>query len=173
MLGALTAAALLVFLLENLMPPILIPGAKLGLANIFTLLCLIWFSSAEAFILLLVRVLLGSFFSGNLFAAVYSLSAGTASLIISALLLKLIPKISLISVSVTAAVVHNLVQNAVFCLISGTTAAFVYLPYLALLGAVSGAFTGACVYFLTHKIPFSFFEKALYEKVSEKNRREL
>lgn len=166
LLGALTAAALLVFMLESLLPPLFFPGAKLGLSNIFTLLCLIVLSPAEALILLLVRVSLGSIFSGNPFAAVYGISAGVAGLLAGALLITAIPKISVVAVSVACAVVHNLVQNAVFCLVSGSTAAFVYLPYLALIGALSGAVTGACVYFLIHKIPLSVYEKAVAVKAN-------
>ena len=45
-LSVLTTLGLLSFLLENLLPPLFVPGAKPGLSNLFTLLALVWFSPA-------------------------------------------------------------------------------------------------------------------------------
>lgn len=157
-LAGLTALSLIMFMLESLIPSLPVPGAKLGLSNIFVLVAIMILSPFDAFILLTARVFFGGLFSGNLFSAAYGLPAGLASLILTSLLVGLIPKISLVSVSVLSAVVNNTVQNIVFCLISGTFAPFVYLPYLVLCGVFSGAFVGVCAYFLLHKIPLRYLE---------------
>lgn len=160
-LGILVACALLVFMLESLLPPLFVPGAKIGLANIFTLLALILLSPLEAIILLVVRTTLGCLILGNPFAIVYSLTAGLGSLVVSIFLIKLLPKISIVAISVVGAVIHNILQNIIFCIISQTYSLFALMPYLALIGVFSGAVVGVCVYMLLHKIPYSFFARHL------------
>ncbi len=164
LLGIFTAGALLSFLLESLIPPLFIPGAKFGISNVFTLFCMVVLSPAEAAVLLIARIFLGNLIVGNLFATVFSLPAGLVALLVGALLLALIPKISLTAVSVAMAVMHNAVQNVVFCLISGSFAAAIYLPYLLLLGVISGFFVGCLVYLLVHKIPLNVYSTFLNEK---------
>ncbi len=163
-LGILVSAALLTFMLENLLPPLLLPGAKLGLSNIFTLLALILLSPLEALTLLTVRTVLGCLLIGNPFAIIYSLTAGLISLAIGMVLIKFLPRISIVSISVACAVVHNIVQNVVFCLINNTMLLLSYMPYLALLGVLSGTVTGLSVYFIIHKIPLSFFNRYISVK---------
>ncbi len=160
-LGILVACALLTFMLESLLPPLFVPGAKIGLANIFTLLALILLSPAEALLLVVVRTTLGCLILGNPFAIVYSLTAGLGSLVASILLVKLLPKISIMAISIVGAVIHNLIQNIIFCLINQTYNLFALMPYLALIGVLAGAVVGVCVYMLIHKIPYSFFARYL------------
>lgn len=160
-LGILVGCALLTFMLESLLPPLFVPGAKLGLSNIFTLLVIILLTPMEATLLVVVRTTLGCLILGNPFAIIYSLSAGLISLIISIILIRFLPKISIISISVVGAVAHNLVQNVIFCLLNQTNQLFSLMPYLALIGILSGAVVGASVYLLIHKIPLSFYARYL------------
>lgn len=145
-LGLLTALALISFLIENLFPPLFLPGTKLGVSNIFTLLCICLLSPLDGIILLLCRTILASFFVGSTSSLLYSLSAGLLSTAVAAFLLRFaFPKISVLSVSVLSAVVHNIVQNLVFFLTTGSSAAFMYMPYLIAIGAFSGGAVGAVV----------------------------
>ena len=64
--GVLTALSLISFMLESLLPPIFLPGAKIGLSNIFTLVTLLMFGPIDAIILIIVRTTLGSLIVGNL-----------------------------------------------------------------------------------------------------------
>ena len=73
------------------------------------------------------------------------------------------------AVSIVAAVAHNIVQNLVFVAISGTPLVFSYMPYLALLGVLSGAIVGAAVMLIFKKVPLSVFERALGQKPPKKN----
>lgn len=157
-LGVLTALSLIAFLIENLFPPLFIPGAKLGLANAFSFIALILFSPVEAFIVVGIRTILSAVFSGNLSAVMYSFTGGVVAMGVSSVLIYLVhPKISITGASVAAAVAHNLTQNAVFVLISGTALAFSYAPYLALIGVASGTFIGLTVTLTIKKLPQSAF----------------
>ncbi len=166
----LVASSLIVFVVENLFPPLILPGAKLGLANIFTLFALILFSPLDANIILLVRVVLGNIIVGNLSALMYSLPAGLISLNLSALLIKFCShKLSIISISVVGAVVHNVIQNIIFYLVTSTSEVFGYTPYLALLGVLSGVVVGVCVYLIIKLVPISVYEKFLKNNVANAN----
>lgn len=60
-LALLTGQALLMFMVEGLFPPLFLPGAKMGLSNIFTLLALAVLGPGQALALVVVRTVLGSF----------------------------------------------------------------------------------------------------------------
>lgn len=159
-LGVLTALSLITFLIENLLPPLIIPGAKLGLANAFSFTALIMFSPVEAFTVVAARTLLGAVFAGNISAVMYSFTGGVVSMAASSVLLYCVhPKISVICISVIAAVLHNVTQNVIFVALYSAPVAFSYMPYLILLGVLSGAFIGAAVTVLIKRVPTSAFAK--------------
>lgn len=153
-LGLFTAAALIMFIVESLFPPLFFPGAKMGLSNIFTLLALIILGPAEAAVLIVVRTCLGCIITGNVGAIIYSLSAGLASVFVStALFKKVYPKISLTAISAAGAVVHNIVQTAVFCLIAQAPAYFAFAGYLTLIGGGAGLIVGVAVTLVLKTMP--------------------
>lgn len=164
-LAVFVALSLITFIIENQFPPMFIPGARMGLANIFSFAALIMYSPLEGFIVVVIRCGLGAVYAGNVSALIYSLSGGLVSMGISSVLTYLAyPKISVMSISVAAAVAHNITQNAVFALMSGTTNMFVNLPYLVLLGILSGAIVGGVIMLVFKKVPKSVFEKAICKK---------
>ena len=161
-LGVLIALSLISFTLENLLPPLFLPGAKIGLSNIFTLLTLFMFGYIDAMLLVVIRTVLGSLIVGGMASLIYSLTAGVVSLLVAIILIQFVyPRISLISISITSAIVHNIVQVLVFCLIVNNTYMIAYLPYFALIGILSGCVVGLLVYLVIHKVPTSFFTKVL------------
>lgn len=165
-LAIFTALSLVTFIIENQFPPLFIPGAKMGLANIFSFAALIMYSPVEAFIVVAVRTGLGAVYAGNVSALLYSFTGGIVSMTVSSVLMYAVyPKISLMSVSVIAAVAHNVTQNLVFAGISGTPLTLGYMPYLVLIGIVSGAVVGAVIMLIFKKVPQSVFEKAIGKKV--------
>lgn len=159
-LALLCALALLAYMLEGLFPPLFFPGAKLGLANVFTLLALVMFGPAEAGVTVLAKCLLGAVFGGNFSALLYSLPASFAALAAEALLYRLFfPKITVVSVSVAAAVVHAAMQNLVFALVTGMMKeTLIYLPYLAAIGAAAGVAVGFAVYLAVKTLPKNLFD---------------
>lgn len=159
-LSLLTGLSLITFIIENLLPPLFIPGAKLGLANIFSFAALILYSPLEAFTVLIARTVLGAVFAGNLSALLYSFTGGVVSMAVSSLLIyTAYPRISIMAVSVAAAVLHNITQNIVFVFLSGSTLMFGYMPYLALLGIFSGAVVGGITIAIFKGVPTKTFEK--------------
>lgn len=169
-LALLSSLSLIAFLIENMFPPLFFPGAKMGLSNIFSLTALVIFSFPEAAIVIVVKTVLGSIFGGNVFSIVYSFTAGIASISVSALLLKL-PKIeiSLFSISIFSAIVHNMVQLTVYCIISKTEIVFSYMPYLALCGVIAGAIVGLSTTYTIKIIPTQIFENLLLKKNNERH----
>ncbi len=157
----LTAMSLITFLIENLLPPLFIPGAKLGLANAFSFAALVMFGPVESFTIVAARTVLGAVFAGNLSALMYSFTGGMISMAVGALAIYLVhPAVSLVAISALCAAVHNLVQNAVFALISRTPLAFSYAPYLLIIGVISGAAVGAIITLVFKRVPLSVFERA-------------
>lgn len=67
----LAAASLITFLIENLFPPLFIPGAKLGLGNVFVMFALYAFGVGPAFVVLLVKCILGNLIVGNLSSMIF------------------------------------------------------------------------------------------------------
>lgn len=165
--GILAVLAILSFLIENLFPPIIIPGARMGVSNLFILLSAILLGGTYGFAVLIVKILVGSLLSGNISSIMYSLPAGVLSLTIEILLLKATPRFSIIAVSVLGAVINTTIQNTVFCLITGSTEFFIYLPYLALIGIIGGLAVGFIVFFTIKALPVSVTEKLFDDKDTE------
>ena len=153
-LGVFTALSLICFLIENLLPPLFIPGARIGVGNVFVMLALALYSLPEAFMLLAAKCVLSAIF-GGVTAIIYSAAAGAISLVLSYALIRFFSdKISLTAIAVLSAVVHNLVQLAVFSLATGAKEVFIYAPYLALAGAAAGVVTGLAAFFIIKYYPF-------------------
>lgn len=159
-ISVLLALSLIAFMLESFLPPMFIPGAKLGLGNAFSMIALVIYSPYAAILIVLLRCVLGNLIAGSLSSMIFGLCAGAVSVCTATVLYKFaFPKISFVCISVCAAVIHNVVQCLVFCAISGTWQAVVYLPYLILLGALSGFAVGAACVLVVKRLPSRMFAK--------------
>ena len=157
-IALLTALSLIAFLIESLLPPLFIPGAKLGLGNIFLMLCLIWFSLPEALIMFAAKCILAAVF-GGFGQLMYSVPAGLISLLISFLLIGFLSeKVSVVAVAALSAVVHNLLQLTVFGLVTRSNVTF-YLPILAAAGVVAGVITGIATFLIIKFVPLNIVRK--------------
>ncbi|MBO5525909.1 MAG: Gx transporter family protein [Clostridia bacterium] len=160
-LALFVAMSLIMFLIESQFPPLFVPGAKMGLSNLFSLLALLWYGPVEAFAVIVARTLLGALFS-NPFALVYSFTAGIATILLSAFLYRFVfPRISVLAISVAGGVFHNLVQLVVYILFSETALLVFYAPYLALAGVLSGTIVGLTLLLIIKKIPLSVYRRIL------------
>ncbi|MDD2482501.1 MAG: Gx transporter family protein, partial [Lutispora sp.] len=73
LLSILISQALVLHVIERAIPvPIPVPGVKLGLANIISLITIMLFGYKEAVLVVILRTLLGSFFGGGLSSFLYS-----------------------------------------------------------------------------------------------------
>lgn len=153
-LSLLATMALALYAVESALPPIVpIPGIKLGLANIITLVVLWKYSARDAFSVLLVRILLATMFFGQAISLLYSLSGGLLCLLAMLLVKQLLHGHYLFLASMTGAVFHNLGQIAIAFLLTGVPAVLVYLPFLLLSGLVTGLFIGLCARFTLRFLP--------------------
>jgi heptaprenyl diphosphate synthase len=158
-ISLLVAQALVLYLVERMLPiPFIAPGAKLGLSNIITTVCLYIFSLKDAFVVIILRILLSTLFGGSISSFLYSISGGILSLLAMYLIKKLGKDyISVIGVSITGAFFHNLGQIFVAALIVNNINIIVYLPVLAVAGIGTGFFVGITSRFLMlyiNKLPF-------------------
>ena len=142
------------FMVESLFPPLFLPGAKMGLSNIFSMLTLFLLGPVDALVVVVVRTVLGSLFGGGVSTLMYSLTAGIVSVVISAFLVEFVyPNVSIIAVSIVSAICHNITQNVVFCLVSNTPEMFSYMPWLALVGILAGLIVGFAVNLILRALP--------------------
>lgn len=152
-LALLTTIALILFLVEAQIPPLTtIPGIKMGLANIVTLVTLYWFGTKDALLVLLVRIFLGTLFSGQMLMLLFSLAGGLLCFAVSALLYRHIPLRRLWLLSMIGAVCHNIGQLAMAAFVLGTLDVFWYFPPLLLSGLLTGFFTGWAAYALIARL---------------------
>ena len=167
-LAVLTAMGLIMFMVESLFPPLFLPGAKMGLSNIFSMLTLFLLGPTEAFVLVIIRTVVGSMFTGNMSTLMYSLTAGIVSVAVSSVLVQFAyPRVSIVAISVVSAIMHNVTQNVVFCLVSNTPEMFSYMPWLALLGILAGVIVGFAVWFILRAVPARTFAALLNLDLSE------
>lgn len=151
--GILSAFALIAFMLENLFPPLIIVGGRIGIANFFVLITGIIAGFWYGFAATTVKSILGSIFTGNVGAILYSLPAGVLAYAAQMLIIIYAPKVSVVAASVFGAVINACTQNAAFCLITKTPEYFAYMPYLALIGILGGTVVGAAVYLTIKYLP--------------------
>ena len=157
--GLLSALALISFMLESLLPPLFIPGARLGVSNIFILLSAVILGTPYAVFTLLIKTVLGSVFSGNISSLLYSLPAGVISLAVELVLLKRTNLFSLPAISMLGGLINNILQNTTFCLVTGVWDFMAYSPYLVLIGAIAGLFIGFTVHLIVKILPSTVYDK--------------
>ena len=139
----LAAVALILSYIETMIPlPVALPGVKLGLANIAVVVALFALDAPTACAVAAVKVLASGFLFGSPMMLAYSLG-GMALALAAMLLLRLVPGIGVVVVSMASAICHNVGQIAVACLMLSTPAVFISLPPLAVAACITGALTGA------------------------------
>ncbi len=169
-MSLLVSMALILSLIERMIPvPFVTPGAKLGLANLVIIISVYTLDSyKESFTVLILRLFLSAMLGGNLSTFLYSASGGILSFIITIITKKLGGKhVSIIGVSSSAAVFHNIGQLLTASLILNNFGVFLYLPILSIVGIITGIFVGLSAnYLLAHlsRLPyFAYKNKALVD----------
>ena len=148
-LGLMVGYSLILYIIESFIPnPLMVmfPGAKLGLSNIVTLICLVVFGLKDTFIILTVRIILSSIFAGPLSYLLFSIGGGYLSLLVMYLLSR-IKGFSTIGVSVGGAIGHNIGQLLVSSVIIENLLMVSYLPFMLVTSVVTGLFVGAAAKF--------------------------
>lgn len=152
--------ALTIFVVESYLPPLApIPGIKLGLANVVTLIVLVLWGWREGLLVLFLRILLGSMITGNALSCCYSFGGGMLCFLVMALLKNIFPKNMIWLLSVIGAVFHNVGQLLVASLVFGSKDVFWYFPILLTSGIVTGIFTGVAAQYVVTKHGYFFDQK--------------
>ncbi|MGN1032104.1 MAG: Gx transporter family protein [Intestinibacter sp.] len=143
-LGLMVGYSLILYILETYIPnPLIVffPGAKLGLTNIITLISLLIFGLKETLIIVTVRVILSSIFTGPMSYLFFSIGGAYLSLILMYLATR-IKGFSTIGVSIIGAIGHNLGQLLVASIIVENLLVVTYLPFMLVTSLVTGFFVG-------------------------------
>lgn len=144
-LAIMVAASVVLSIVESLISVALfiIPGVKLGLANIITLVILYVYSEKDAAIVVLIRIMLVGLVYSGLFQPTFwmSLSGGVLAFI-AMVVFKRLTKLTLISVSVAGSLFHMVGQILMAMVVLNTETLIFYLPYMMLIAIPTGFFTG-------------------------------
>lgn len=148
LLALFATISLAIYYVESLLPPIVpIPGIKLGLANIITLILLKNTSFKDAFFVLLVRILIATLLFGQVMGLLYSLSGGLFSLLAMFLINRFLHSSFTGITGICGALFHNLGQLLVAILLVSSLAPLAYLPFFLLSSVITGLFTGLCAHY--------------------------
>jgi Predicted membrane protein len=136
--------AILISLLELIVPiPIPVPGVKLGLANIITIIAIVFLDFNEVVLIVFIRCIVVAVLSKGITALPFSLSGGLLSAIIMWFCYQKISRLfSIKGISIIGAITHNLAQLTVASLVLRESVIFYYLPVLLISAIVTGLVTG-------------------------------
>lgn len=139
--SAFLVLALSLSFLESLIPPlILVPGIKLGLANLAVIYLIYKNDYLGAVLVNLARIILSCLLFSGFNTFIYSIFGAALSLIIMCVF-KRIKAFSIITVSCMGAVFHN-VGQILASLIFMPITVFYYLPVLVITGLITGFIMG-------------------------------
>ena len=142
-LGLFLCLAIIINLIESLIPSIIVPGARLGFSNIVIMVILYKYGFKESLIVLILRILLVGVFRGTLLSYPFymSLFGGLSSILVMKAV-KAIKLFTEIGVSVCGAVMHTIAQICVAIVMFDTIEISFYLPYLLIISLVTGVIVG-------------------------------
>ncbi|MGY3766759.1 Gx transporter family protein [Vagococcus vulneris] len=164
-IALLVAQGVVLGLLENMIPfPFAIaPGAKLGLANLITVIALFTLPMRDSFLLVIMRLFLTTLLGGTVSTLMYSAAGALLSYFGMLTVKQLGPKrISTIGISALGGFLHNIGQLLVASWIAQSWTVMMYLPILSWIGILAGIAIGiATNYIMEHVKTIKEF-KTLY-----------
>jgi len=137
------AIAIVLNIIESAIPIIPVPGAKLGFANVVTLIIIYVYSFKDGFALTILRVLLVALLSGKLLGPIFYMSMSGA--VVATLAMGLFQKLNyfgIIGVSILGSIFHCIGQIAAGIFVIGSIAVIAYLPVMLFLSIPAGVLTG-------------------------------
>lgn len=166
-ISLLSAQAVILGLAERMIPfPFAFaPGAKLGIANLIVIVAIFTLPLKDSFKVVWMRLLMTTLLGGTLSTFLYS-TAGAILSYIGMLLVKNIfrSKVSIIGISATGGILHNLGQLFIASMIAQTWTTMLYLPVLSFMGILSGIAIGIAANFLMEHISTIRRFRNSYEK---------
>ena len=133
------------YALESTVPPLIpIPGVKLGLANIITLITFYSLGKKEALSQLMLRILMTALLFGHMMTLAFSAVGGLLSFAVLCISSKLLDESQLWATGVFCALAHNAGQVIVAMLVTSQAAVAYYMLFLVISSIVTGIFSGVC-----------------------------
>ena len=143
------AMALIIHVLESYIPPLApIPGIRLGIANVITLSAVYILGNREAFLILLVRILFGNMFAGQVMSLIYSLSGGLVCYVVTVAAKQFFKENTIWFLGVIGAIAHSMGQVACACILFRSLSFLYYGVGLCIFACITGTFTGLCAQFM-------------------------
>ncbi|GAB7308625.1 Gx transporter family protein [Enterococcus gallinarum] len=142
-------------MIENMIPyPFAFaPGAKLGLANLITIIALFTMPKRDSFLLIWLRLILTTLLGGTVSTFLYSMSGSLLSYFGMLLVKQLGPKrVSIIGISAAGGFLHNVGQLVTASWIAQSWSVMLYLPVLAFFGILSGIAIGIAANYLLQRV---------------------
>lgn len=145
-LSMLLSISVVLGLIESFIPIMsgVVPGIKLGLANIVIVFAIYELSFKDAIYISVLRVLLIGILRTGLFSISFFFSlAGALLSIVFMFLAKEYTKMSIVGVSVVGSIFHSIAQIIVACIFLSNINIVYYLPILLISSIVTGVIVGS------------------------------
>ena len=137
---------------ESLIPPLaMVPGVKIGLANIVTVFLLYTLGIRAAGAVSLVRVLLSALLFGNVQSLIFALSGALLSFVVMIVAKHLLP-FGTVGVSVLGAIAHNAGQIIAAVIVMETVGVAYYFIPLVISGTLGGVLVGIVAAVITKRL---------------------
>ncbi len=133
----------------------IVPGVKLGLANIITLIILMTLGERDAFLVVMTRLIIVGLTYSGLFSNSFWISLSGGVMAVSAMILIKKTRLSLFSISVFGSLMHMVGQIMAAIIVSNTQTLIYILPYMMALSVPTGLVTA----YLARRVLDNFTEK--------------
>jgi len=138
-------AAMGLYALESCIPPVVpVPGVKLGLSNIVTLVVFYTLGKRAAFAQLGLRILMTALLFGHVMTLAFSVAGGVMSFAAVCVCAHFADESQLWATGVFAALAHNAGQVIMAVLITEEITVAYYFLVLIISSVITGIFTGMC-----------------------------
>ncbi|HHT24145.1 MAG TPA: Gx transporter family protein [Clostridiaceae bacterium] len=155
-LAMLVAISMVLSYLESLLPQIyIVPGIKLGLANIPVMFAIFKLKPSDALLISGIRIFLLSILFRSFLSFIFSITGGLMSIAFM-LLFKRMNTFSIMGISVIGGVTHNLGQILIAVFIVNTPGLLFYFPVLIITGTLAGIAIGLICNLLVNRIQLPF-----------------
>lgn len=137
------AIAIVLNIIEAAIPIIPVPGAKLGFANIMTLIILYIYSFKDGMLISILRVILVALLSGRFLGPTFYMSV--SGVLLSTIVMGIFVKLDFfgpLGVSVIGSVFHCIGQVIAGVFVIGSVLVLAYLPIMLFLSVPAGILTG-------------------------------
>ncbi len=143
LLANLLAISIVLNIIESFIPILTVPGAKIGFANIATLIVIFLYGAKEGVILTLLRIFLVAALLGTFLSPAFYLSVGGAVLSLTVMvILKRLNYFGIIGISVLGSVFHSIGQILIGIPVIGSNQIVYWLPVMLLISIPAGFLTG-------------------------------